>query len=60
MAALGVSSSPLPGAARDSQMEAWLRLHVDAFEYFGGIPLLVVPRLTKESGQAVPFASRMS
>src|SRR5439155_6524880 len=25
---------------RDQQMESWLRAHVHAFEYFGGIPAL--------------------
>ena len=37
VAALGASSYTWAEATRDQQMEAWLRAHVHAFEYFGGI-----------------------
>lgn len=47
VAALGASSYTYAAAARDQQMESWLRMHVDAFQYVGGIPMLVVPDNTK-------------
>ncbi|MGH9647420.1 MAG: IS21 family transposase [Bryobacteraceae bacterium] len=47
VAALGASSYSWAEATRDQQMESWLRAHVHAFEYFGGIPALVVPDNTK-------------
>jgi transposase len=43
VAALGASSYTWAEATRDQQMESWLRAHVHAFEYFGGIPALAVP-----------------
>ena len=47
VAALGASSCTYAEATRDRQMEAWLRAHVHAFEYWGGIPTLAVPDNTK-------------
>ncbi len=47
VAALGASSYTWAEATRDQQMEAWLRCHVHAFEYFQGIPALAVPDNTK-------------
>ena len=47
VATLGASSYTWAEATRDQQMEAWLRAHVHAFEYFGGIPTLAVPDNTK-------------
>jgi transposase len=47
VAALGASSYTFAEATRDQQMESWLRAHVHALEYFGGIPALVVPDNTK-------------
>jgi transposase len=47
VAALGASSYTWAEATRDQQMEAWLRCHVHAFEYFHGIPALAVPDNTK-------------
>jgi transposase len=47
VAALGASSYTWAEATRDQQMECWLRAHVHAFEYFGGIPALVIPDNTK-------------
>jgi transposase len=43
VATLGASSYTFAEATRDQQMESWLRMHARAFEYFGGIPALVVP-----------------
>jgi transposase len=40
VAALGASSYTYAEATRDQQMQAWLRAHVHAFEYWGGIPTL--------------------
>ena len=47
VAALGASSYTLAECTRDQQMESWLRMHVHAFEHFGGIPALAVPDNTK-------------
>jgi transposase len=47
VATLGASSYTFAGCTRDQQMESWLRMHVRAFEYFGGIPALTVPDNTK-------------
>jgi len=47
VAALGASSYTFAEATRDQQMESWLRAHVHAFEYWGGIPALVIPDNTK-------------
>jgi transposase len=47
VAALGASSYTYAEATRDQQMESWLRMHVRTFEYFHGIPTLVVPDNTK-------------
>ena len=47
VATLGASSYTWAEATRDQQMESWLRAHVHAFEYFGGIPALAVPDNTK-------------
>ena len=47
VAALGASSYTWAEATRDQQMESWLRAHVHAFEYWGGIPALTVPDNTK-------------
>ncbi len=43
VATLGASSYTFAGCTRDQQMESWLRMHVRAFEHFGGIPALAVP-----------------
>src|SRR5437763_14598914 len=37
VATLGASSYTFAGCTRDQQMESWLRMHVRAFEHFGGI-----------------------
>jgi transposase len=47
VATLGASSYTWAEATRDQQMESWLRAHVHAFEYWGGIPALAVPDNTK-------------
>jgi transposase len=47
VATLGASSYTFAGCTRDQQMESWLRMHVRAFEHFGGIPALTVPDNTK-------------
>jgi transposase len=47
VAALGASSYTFAECTRDQQMESWLRMHVHAFEHFGGIPALTVPDTTK-------------
>ena len=47
IAALGASSYTFAECTRDQQMESCLRMHVHAFEHFGGIPALAVPDNTK-------------
>ena len=44
---LGASSYTYAEATRDQQMAAWLGAHIQAFEYFGGVPRLLVPDNTK-------------
>jgi transposase len=40
---LGASNYTYAEATRDQQMAAWLGCHIHAFEYFGGVPRLLVP-----------------
>jgi transposase len=40
---LGASSYTYAEATRDQQLTAWLSAHRHAFEYFGGVPRLLVP-----------------
>jgi transposase len=47
VAALGASSYTWAEATRDQQMESWLRAHMHAFAYWGGVPALAVPDNTK-------------
>jgi len=44
---LGASSYTYAEATLDQQMAAWLRCHIHAFEYFGGVPRLLVPDNTR-------------
>ncbi len=36
-------TTPMPKPPCDQQMASWLRCHMHAFEYFGGVPRLLVP-----------------
>jgi transposase len=47
VATLGASSYTWAEATRDQQMESWLRAHIHAFDYWGGVPALAVPDNTK-------------
>jgi transposase len=47
VAAMGASSYTWAEATRDQQMDSWLRAHMHAFEYWGGVPSLAVPDNTK-------------
>jgi transposase len=40
---LGASSYTYAEATADQQLTSWLNAHVHAFEYFGGVPKLLVP-----------------
>jgi transposase len=40
---LGASSYTYAEATRDQQLTAWLSAHMHAFEYFGGVPKLLIP-----------------
>lgn len=44
---LGLSSYTYAEATRDQQLEAWIRTHIQALEFYGGVPTLVVPDNTK-------------
>lgn len=44
---LGASSYSYAEATRDQQMASWLHAHIHAFEYFGGVPRLLVPDNTR-------------
>jgi len=44
---LGASSYTYAEATRDQQMAAWLGAHIHAFEYFGGVPRLLIPDNTR-------------
>ena len=43
VAVLGASNYTFATATRDQGLEEWLLAHVEAFEYFGGTPQIVVP-----------------
>lgn len=47
VAALGASSYTWAEATRDQQMGSWLRAHMHAFTYWGGVPALAIPDNTK-------------
>jgi transposase len=40
---LGASSYTYAEATRDQQLAAWINAHIHAFEYFSGVPRLLVP-----------------
>ena len=40
---LGASSYTYAEATQDQQLTAWISAHIHAFEYFSGVPRLVVP-----------------
>ena len=40
---LGASSYTYAEATRDQQLTAWISAHIHAFEYFSGVPRLLVP-----------------
>jgi transposase len=40
---LGTSSYTYAEATRDQQLSAWISAHIHAFEYFSGVPRLLVP-----------------
>src|SRR4051794_5875995 len=43
VAVLGASSYTYAEAAPDEQLISWLSVHMRAFEFFGGVPQLIVP-----------------
>jgi transposase len=47
VAALGASSYTWAEATRNQQMDSWLRAHMHAFAYWGGVPALAIPDNTK-------------
>jgi transposase len=53
VAVLGASNYTYAEATRTQQLPDWLAAHVRAFEYFGGVPEIVVPDQLK-SGVTIP------
>lgn len=47
VAALGCSSYTFAEATWSQELPCWIGSHIRAFEYFGGLPLLIVPDNTK-------------
>jgi transposase len=47
VAVLGASSYTYAEVTADEQMENWLGAHIRAFEFYGGVPKLLVPDNTK-------------
>ena len=47
VAVLGASSYTYAEATASQELEAWIGAHVRAFEFFGGVPELIVPDNTK-------------
>ncbi|GIU09380.1 hypothetical protein TUM4636_15300 [Shewanella glacialipiscicola] len=43
VATLGASNYTYVEASRSQRLECWLQAHVNAFEFFGGVPHLLVP-----------------
>jgi transposase len=43
VAVLGASSYTYAEATRDQQMESWIQAHIHAFEFYGGVPSLIIP-----------------
>lgn len=52
VAAMGASSRIFATAVASQQIPDWIRVHVDAFEYFGGVPACVVPDNLKSGVKA--------
>lgn len=53
VAAMGASSRIYATAVASQQLPDWIRVHVDAFEYFGGVPACVVPDNLKSGVKTV-------
>lgn len=53
---LGYSRHQYARICFDQKVETWLRLHVEAFEYFGGVPEVVVPDNLKSAVIRAAFA----
>lgn len=53
---LGFSRRMYCALVFDQRVETWLRLHIDAFEYFGGVPSVIVPDNLKAAVIRAAFA----
>jgi transposase len=47
VAVLGASNYTYAGVFKDMSLPSWIRAHVDAFEWFGGVSALIVPDNTR-------------
>ncbi len=54
---LGCSRHAFAKVAFDQRIETWLQLHVEAFEWFGGVPEVVVPDNLKAAVIRAAFAA---
>ena len=53
---LGFSRRMFCALAFDQKVTTWIRLHVEAFEYFGGVPKVIVPDNLKAAVVRAAFA----
>lgn len=51
VAVLGASNYTFAQVYPDMKMEHWIRAHVEAFSFFGGVPKLVIPDNTRTATQ---------
>jgi transposase len=62
VAVLGASSYTYAEATRDEQLASWIGAHVRAFEFYQGVPKLVVPDNTKtgvtKAAATIPTSTR--
>ena len=53
---LGFSRRSFCALCFDQRIETWIRLHIEAFEYFGGVPRVIVPDNLKAAVIRAAFA----
>lgn len=53
---LGFSRRAFNALCFDQRIETWIRLHIEAFEYFGGLPQVIVPDNLKAAVVRAAFA----
>lgn len=53
---MGFSRRSFCALCFDQRIETWIRLHIEAFEYFGGVPRVIVPDNLKAAVVRAAFA----